>query len=65
MTAAEQSLRDGDPAAALRLLQEQVRAQPANAKLRTFLFQLLSVHGQWERATAQLDVAASLDSEPG
>jgi len=61
MTAAEQSLRDGDPAAALRLLQEQVRAQPANAKLRTFLFQLLSIHGQWERATAQLDVAASLD----
>jgi type VI secretion system protein ImpE len=58
---AERSLRDGDPAAALSQLQEQVRARPADAKLRIFLFQLLSVLGQWERARAQLDVAASID----
>ncbi len=58
---AEQSLRDGDPATALKLLQEQVRAHPDESRLRVFLFQLLSVLGQWERALAQLNVAAELD----
>ena len=59
--AAEQSLRDGDPVSALKFLQEDVRARPADPKLRIFLFQLLSVLGQWERALGQLDVAAKLD----
>jgi type VI secretion system protein ImpE len=58
---AERSLRDGDPAAALAQLQEQVRAKPGDAKLRVFLFQLLCVLGQWERALNQLKVASSLD----
>jgi len=58
---AEQSLRDGDPVAALKYLQEQVRAKPADSKLRVFLFQLLAVTGQWERALNQLNVAAELD----
>jgi len=61
LSTAEQSLRDGDPAAALRLLQEQVKARPADARLRVFLFQLLAVLGQWERALNQLNVAATLD----
>jgi type VI secretion system protein ImpE len=60
--AAEASLRDGDPAAALALLQEQVRAQPSDARLRIFLFQLLCVVGQWERALNQLKVASGLDA---
>lgn len=60
---AEQSLKVGDPAAALAQLQEQVRAKPADAKLRIFLFQLLCVVGQWERALNQLDVASGLDPE--
>ena len=59
--AAEQSLRDGDPVAALAQLQEAVRAKSADPKLRIFLFQLLSVMGQWERALNQLNVAAALD----
>jgi type VI secretion system protein ImpE len=59
--AAEQSLRDGDPETALKLLQEQVRARPADAKLRIFLFQLLAILGQWKRAATSLDVASSLD----
>jgi len=59
--AAELSLKAGDPAAALAHLQEQVRAQPSDAKLRVFLFQLLCVLGQWERALNQLSVASSLD----
>ncbi|GAC1409291.1 MAG: type VI secretion system accessory protein TagJ [Burkholderiaceae bacterium] len=58
---AEQSLRDGDVALALQRLQEQVRAHPGDAKLRIFLFQLLGVIGQWERALTQLEVAAGLD----
>jgi len=58
---AAQSLKGGDPVAALAQLQEQVRAKPADAKLRIFLFQLLCVLGQWERALNQLTVASSLD----
>jgi len=58
---AEENLRDGDTATALKLLQEQVRTRPADPKLRIFLFQLLAVIGQWERALNQLDVAATLD----
>ena len=58
---AEQSLKGGDPVAALAQLQEQVRAKPADPKLRVFLFQLLCVLGQWERALNQLNVASSLD----
>jgi type VI secretion system protein ImpE len=59
---AEESLRNGDPAAALVQLQEQVRAHPADARLRVFLFQLLCVLGQWERALNQLKVASGLDA---
>jgi type VI secretion system protein ImpE len=59
--AAEQALRDGDPFAALKLLQEAVRGKSADAKLRTFLFQLLCVLGQWERALNQLEIASTLD----
>ncbi len=59
--AAELSLKAGDPAGALAHLQEQVRAQPSDAKLRVFLFQLLCVLGQWDRALSQLNVASTLD----
>lgn len=58
---AEESLRAGDPAQALKLLQERIRAKPGDAKLRVFLFQLLCILGQWERALNQLDTAANLD----
>ena len=60
--AAELSLKNGDPAAALARLQEQVRARPDDSRLRVFLFQLLCVLGQWERALNQLKVAADLDA---
>jgi len=59
--AAESSLRQGDLPAALAQLQEQIRDKPANAKLRIFLFQLLCVRGEWERALNQLKVASGLD----
>src|ERR1700674_4035449 len=60
---ARQALRAGDLNAALAALQDQVRKDPANADLRVFLFQLLSVLGQWERAATQLEVAAQLDAK--
>lgn len=59
---AEASLRAGDPDTALVQLQNGIRSQPADAKLRVFLFQLLSVLGQWERALNQLNVATELDA---
>lgn len=59
---AERAVREGDLDVALGKLQEQVRKEPASAELRVFLFQLLSVMGQWERALTQLNVAADLDA---
>lgn len=43
-------------------LQNRIRQSPGDAKLRTFLFQLLSVLGQWDRALAQLAVAGEMDA---
>jgi type VI secretion system protein ImpE len=62
LSSAEERLRAGAPAEALKLLQEQVRSKPQDAKLRVFLFQLLCVLGQWDRALTQLETAAALDA---
>ncbi len=62
MSLAEQHLQEGNLAEALVQLQNQVKKDPANAKFRTFLFQLLAVLGQWERALTQLNVAGDLDA---
>jgi type VI secretion system protein ImpE len=59
--AAERALKEGDPHAALERLQEDVRSRPADAKLRVFLFQLLCVLGQWERALNQLKVSSEME----
>lgn len=58
---AQQSLSEGNLEEALNLLQESVRKDPSNVKHRVFLFQLLAVLGQWDRALNQLDVIAELD----
>jgi type VI secretion system protein ImpE len=60
MDAAE-LLRRNELDAALAKLLDQVRAAPADAKLRVFLFQLCCVTGDWTRAKTQLDVAVGLD----
>ncbi|MEM6824709.1 MAG: type VI secretion system accessory protein TagJ [Pseudomonadota bacterium] len=54
-------LKAGDPEGALAALQDKVRADPADARLRIFLFQLLCVLGDWKRAVTQLKVAAEMD----
>lgn len=59
---AEQSLNEGKLDETLAQLQQEVRQNPADAKLRVFLFQLLAVTGQWERALNQLNVAGEMDS---
>jgi len=59
---AEQSLREGSLDETLTQLQDQVRKDPANANHRVFLFQLLAVLGEWNRAATQLKVAGELDS---
>lgn len=59
---AEDCVRAGDLAGALRDLEERVRRSPGDASLRVFLFQLLAVLGQWERSLTQLGVAAELDA---
>jgi type VI secretion system protein ImpE len=61
MTAAEESIRSGKLQEALASLQAEIKKQPADPRLRVFLFQLLSVMGQWDRAATQLDVASELD----
>jgi type VI secretion system protein ImpE len=60
---AEALLHAGDPHAAQEALQDQVRKQPTDAKLRVFLFQLMAVNGQWKRAQSQLELAGQLHSE--
>ncbi len=59
---AEEALRQGELEESLHLLQEQVRREPANARYRIFLFQLLAVMGRWGRALTQLEVAGELDA---
>ncbi|WP_424985103.1 type VI secretion system accessory protein TagJ [Microbulbifer sp. S227A] len=57
----EEHLKSGDPKAALAALQDKVRADPADPKLRIFLFQLLCVLGDWKRAITQLKLSAEMD----
>ncbi len=49
-----------DLQAELKRLQAEVRSHPEDAKLRTYLFQLLAVNGDWQRALNQLQVCAQL-----
>lgn len=58
---AEELLKSGDLDGALAALQDQVRKDPADAKLRIFLFQLLCILGDWKRAITQLKVSAEMD----
>jgi type VI secretion system protein ImpE len=55
-------VRSGQVSAALDALQEQVRAEPSEARHRVLQFQLLSVLGQWDRALTQLNVAGEMDA---
>lgn len=58
---ATEALQSGDVRQALDLLKAEVRRAPRDARLRTFLFQLFCITGEWDRALTQLAVAGELD----
>ncbi|MEI6705697.1 MAG: type VI secretion system accessory protein TagJ [Methylococcales bacterium] len=62
MKLAEQSLQEGNLQEALVQLQNQIKKNPADPKLRVFLFQLLAVQGEWDRALTQLNISGDLDA---
>ena len=62
MSTAQELVAAGDPRGALLLLQQQVKEHAADAKLRVFLFQLLCVLGQWQRASNQLQLCGEMDA---
>lgn len=62
MATAQEFITNGQPKAALLALEQQVRGHASDAKLRVFLFQLLAVMGQWQRALTQLQVCGELDA---
>ncbi|OOG63869.1 virulence protein SciE type [Rhodanobacter sp. B04] len=57
----ESKLKEGRLDEALQLLTVEVRNNPADAKRRVFLFQLLALLGQWERAQNQLNISGELE----
>ena len=59
---AEEYLSAGKPREAISALQGEVRKNPSSAELRTFLFQLLAVLGEWDRSLTQLNVVGELDA---
>lgn len=61
MKSPESYLAENNLNGALKSLQEQIRAKPADSRLRVFLFQLLAVMGQWKRALTQLNVLGDMD----
>lgn len=60
---AQQLVNEGRVEDALQVLQDAVRKDPADPALRVFLFQLLCIKGNWDRAMTQLNVAAEMDEE--
>jgi type VI secretion system protein ImpE len=60
---AEQAVKAGRLDESLAELQDAIRKNPADGKLRRFLFQLHCILGNWEKALTQLNVLADMDSE--
>lgn len=58
----EEHLRAGNLAAALAALQDRIRGDASNPKLRIFLFQLLCVTGDWKRAVTQLKLCGEMNA---
>ena len=58
---AEERLSAGRLQESLVALQDEVRRDPSDVKKRIFLFQLLAIEGEWERARNQLDACLNLE----
>ena len=52
----------GDPDAELARLTSEIRGNPCDVRLRTYLFQVLALRGQWDRALSQLQMTAQLSA---
>ena len=63
MANADDLLRTGDLDGARSALVEVVRREPANEQARMFLFQLLALLGEWDKARRQLETIAQLSGE--
>lgn len=63
MADADALLRAGDLTGARSALVEVVRSRPSDAQARMFLFQLLAVAGEWDKAKKQLQAMAQLSPE--
>ena len=60
---AKELLDAGRLAALVELLNQEVRAHPTDAKLRTFLFEALCFAGDYQRAHRQLDALEGLNAQ--
>jgi type VI secretion system protein ImpE len=63
MADADELLHAGDLAGARAALVERVRSQPADELARMFLFQLLAITGEWDKARTQVQALAQLSAE--
>lgn len=63
MADADLLFRQGDLDGARAALVEVVKSAPSDAKARMFLFQLLAVAGEWDKAKKQLATLAQLSPE--
>jgi protein involved in temperature-dependent protein secretion len=60
---ADELLKSGDLDGARKALVEVVRAKPGDAAARMFLFQLLALAGEWDKAKLQMNTLAQLSPE--
>ena len=60
---ADDLLKSGDLDGARKALVEVVRAKPGDASARMFLFQLLALAGEWDKAKLQMNTLAQLSPE--
>lgn len=63
MTEADDLLRSGDIDGARRVLIDVARRNPGDVPTRMFLFSLLAIAGEWDKAKAQLTALAQLSPE--
>lgn len=63
MADADDLLRQGDLDGARAALVEVVRSAPSDVKTRMFLFQLLAIAGEWDKAKKQLITLAQMSPE--
>ena len=59
----EECIRAGNLEEAMASLKDAIRKNPADGKLRVFLFQLLCVNGDWDKALTQLNLVADISPD--